>query len=260
MKSPFPGMDPFLEQPAYWPDFHSRFINVWCEAIADALPPHYEATIGERDCQVEHDLEMRNFVLPDVVVTHDDRSPSVPPGASGETATLEPVTIPLAILEGPRETYIEILYQPDHSLVATLELLSPANKEQPGRTEYLVKRRALLFQQVHLVELDLLLGGRRLPLLEPLPAADYYYLLSRGDRRPDCNVFHWNLDKPLPTLPIALRAPDQDILVDLGAVFATAYERGRFFRRINYAGPIPAVANKQDRAWVESIMKQATQH
>jgi len=36
MKSPFPGMDPFLEQPAYWPDFHSRFINVWCEAIADA--------------------------------------------------------------------------------------------------------------------------------------------------------------------------------------------------------------------------------
>jgi hypothetical protein len=73
------------------------------------------------------------------------------------------------ILEGPRETYIEILHQPDRTLVAVLELLLPANKEQPGRTEYLAKRRALLHQKVHLVELDLLVGGRRLE--KALPAA-----------------------------------------------------------------------------------------
>ncbi len=203
MKSPFPGMDPFLEHPAYWSDFHFTFINYWREAIADALPPHYEATLGERVYLVEHDPDMRKLGFPNVAVTHDD-SRSAPPGISGGVATLEPVTIPLAILEGPRETYIEILYQPDHSLVATLELLSPANKEQPGRTEYLAKRRALIYQQVHLVELDLLLGGRRLPLQEPLPAADYYYLVSRGDRRPDCDVYRWKLDRPLPTLPIPL--------------------------------------------------------
>jgi len=253
-------MDPFLEQPAYWPDFHSTFINYWREAIADTLPAHYEATIGERVYLVEHDPEMRKLASPDVAVTHDDRPLSALPATSGGIATLEPVTIPLAILGGPRETYIEILYQPDHSLVATLELLSPANKEEPGRSVYLLKREALLYQQVHLVELDLLLGGRRLHLLRPLPAADYYYLLSRGDRRPDCNVYHWKLDQPLPTLPIALRTPDPDILVDLGAVFATAYERGRFFRRINYAGPIPAVISRQDRAWVESVVKRAAQH
>src|SRR5205807_1726822 len=142
--------------------------------------------------------------------------------------------------EGPRETYIEILHLPERSLVATLELLSPANKEQPGRTEYLAKRRALLFQNVHLVELDLLLEGRRLPLQKPLPPADYYYLVSRGDQRPDCQVYRWTLRQPLPILPVPLRHPDPDITVDLGAVFATAYERGRFSRRINYQGPIPA--------------------
>lgn len=48
MASPFPGMDPFLEHPAYCLDFHATFINYWREAIAEALPPHYEATLGER--------------------------------------------------------------------------------------------------------------------------------------------------------------------------------------------------------------------
>ena len=63
--------------------------------------------------------------------------------------------------------------------MAVLELLSPANKQNPGRTEYLSKRNAILRQNVHLVELDLLLGGERLPLLKSLPLDDYYYLLKR---------------------------------------------------------------------------------
>src|SRR5207302_3544789 len=74
MKSPFPGMDPFLEHPAYWSDFHSRFINAWCEAIADSLPPQYEATLGERVYLIEHDPEERKLGYPDVAVTHGDLS------------------------------------------------------------------------------------------------------------------------------------------------------------------------------------------
>jgi hypothetical protein len=258
MKSPFPGMDPYLEHPAYWSDFHATFVNYWREAIADALPPQYEATLGERVYLVEHDPEARKLGFPDVGVTHGERlaqssEASVRPAA---TATLEPVTIPLIILEGPRETYIEILHQPDRSLVAALELLSPANKEQPGRTEYLAKRRALLFQNVHLVELDLLFGGGRLPLQQPLPPADYYYLVSRGDQRPDCQVYRWTLRQPLPTLPVPLRAPDADLRIDLAAVFATAYERGRFFRRLNYQGPAPAFLSEDDRQWCEAILRQ----
>jgi hypothetical protein len=27
MASPFPGMDPYLEDRAHWPDFHATFIN-----------------------------------------------------------------------------------------------------------------------------------------------------------------------------------------------------------------------------------------
>src|SRR5271166_6594180 len=128
--SPFPGMDPFLEHPAYWLDFHATFINYWREAIADALPPNYEATLGERVYLIEHDREARKLGYPDLAVTHDETSAAAGTGSALGTATLEPVTIPLTILEGPREAYIEILYRPDRSLVTALELLSPTNKEE----------------------------------------------------------------------------------------------------------------------------------
>lgn len=260
MRSPFPGMDPFLEQPAYWSDFHATFINYWREAIGDLLPPSYEATLGERVYLVEHDPEARKLGYPDVAVTDDNSQSGRLPRASHSTATLEPVTIPLAMLEGPRETYIEILHQPERSLVTALELLSPANKELPGRAEYLAKRRALLLQNVHLVELDLLLSGRRLPFEKPLPEAHYYYSIARAEQRPDGQLYHWTLHQPLPTLPVPLRHPDADIQIDLGAVFATVYERAKFFRRVDYRAPVPAFVGAADRQWVEETVSKAHQH
>jgi hypothetical protein len=253
MPSPFPGMDPFLEDPAYWSDFHSRFVNFWCEAVADALPPNYEAGLGERVYLIEHDPEERKLVFPDVAITQTDGPGSKSAGA-GAVATLEPVTIPLTILEGPRETYIEILHRPDRSLVAVLELLSLA-KERLGRTTYLAERRAILYQQVHLVELDLLRGGRRPPLAKPLPPGDCYYLVSRAEQRPDCQVYAWGLRQPLPALPVPLRAPDPDLVIDLGNVFATAYDRGRFQRRIGYHGPLPGHLRADERSWAEAAVQ-----
>src|SRR5262249_37321858 len=143
--------------------------------------------------------------------------------------------------------YIEILHRPDRALVAVLELLSPANKEEPGRGDYLAKRGGLLRQPVHLIELDLLLKGQRPPLLRPLPPGDYYYLLARADQRPNCQVFAWTMRQPLPTLPVALRAPDPDVLINLGAVFATAFQRGRYEGDINYAAPPDVALSAEQR-------------
>lgn len=256
MNSPFPGMDPFLEQPAYWPDFHATFVNYWREAIGDVLPSGYEATLGERVYLVERDPDARKLGYPDVAVTDAELGAPARSRDSGRTATLEPVTIALTMLEGPRETYIEILHQPDRRLVTALELLSPANKESPGRVEYLAKRRALLLQDVHLVELDLLLGGHRLPFNKPLPAADYYYSIARAEQRPDGQLYHWTIREKLPTLPVPLRQPDADILIDLAAVFATVYQRAKFFRRVDYQAPIPACVGEADHQWVEEMLSK----
>jgi len=91
MPSPFPGIDPFLEAPAYWSDFHSRFVNYWCEAIADALPDSYEAGIGERVYLIENEPDARKLVFPDVAIT-DGEGSGQRTRASG-VATLDPVVV-----------------------------------------------------------------------------------------------------------------------------------------------------------------------
>ena len=44
MKSPFPGMDPYLEDQGRWPDFHASTYD--CAALSD-LPDDYVAQMGE---------------------------------------------------------------------------------------------------------------------------------------------------------------------------------------------------------------------
>jgi hypothetical protein len=239
MRSPFPGMDPYLEDLAFWPDFHSRFINYCCEALTAALPDNYDARIGERVNLIEVEPERVKRIGPDISITHGSEQER-PSYHSVGVATLEPVTIPWLIEEESRETYIEVLRREDRTLVTVIEVLSPSNKEGDGRVLYLAKRNALFVQSVSLVELDLLLGGQRLPLAKPYPAGDYFALIARAHHRPDCQVYGWPLEQSLPTIPIPLKSPDPDILLHVGEVFQTAYERGRYRKNIDYSQP-PAI-------------------
>jgi hypothetical protein len=45
MPSPFPGMDPYLEEPAGWQEFHSRFINTISDFLVPQLRPRYAVHI-----------------------------------------------------------------------------------------------------------------------------------------------------------------------------------------------------------------------
>jgi hypothetical protein len=250
MPSPFPGMDPYLEDPAFWSDFHARFLTYWCDAINDQLPGNYEARIDEKVNLVERSPDRIKLIEPDTAVTQDRPSSSAAAPASA-VATLEPVTIPhLLIQEETHERWIEILHRPERSLVTVLELLSPSNKEEPGYRRYLDKRLALLCQDVHLVEVDLLLGGHRLPLRDPLPPGDYYVMVSRADRQLNCQVYAWALRQTLPTIPVPLKSPDPDLFLDLGAIFRQAYDRGRYARSLRYGDPPAAPLTPEARDWV----------
>ena len=107
------------------------------------------------------------------------------------------------------------------------------------------------------MEFDFLLGGQRLPMGRALPRGDYYALVARAERRPDCEVYTWTIRDPLPRIPIPLVAPDLDIVLDLGPIFATAYERGRYPRLIDYTVPLTMVRKPEDRAWAEGIARRA---
>ena len=258
MKSPFPGMDPYLEDPAFWPDFHQRFNTYWCDAVANTLPDNYEVRIEERVNLVEIPADTIKLIRPDLAISQGHPLSNDPHKVSG-VATLEPVSIPLEYLDEEVESYLQILHRPDRTLVTVLELLSPTNKVDPGRTDYLAKRSAILRQQVHLVELDLLRGGRRLPLKRPLPPGDHYAFVSRWEERPNCDVYAWSMRSPLPAIRIPLKRPDPDLVFDLAAVFDEAYTRGRYHRSLEYSKPPRVPVDPPDRDWIEARLAGSIQ-
>lgn len=212
MPSPFPGMDPYLEQSGAWSDFHLEFISCLRSTLRRQLPSNYNARIQERVT-----------VLP----------------------------------EEERQHFIEIYDQPDQTLVAVVELLSPTNKLSRGREQYLLKRDAILRQDVHLIELDLLACGQRLPTAEPYPQADYYAFVARAERRPLCDVYHWGVRQPLPPIPVPLHSPDADVIVELQNVFAEAFARGGYEDRLRYSAPPRARLSQADRQWAAQLAVSA---
>src|SRR5207237_1029220 len=110
-------------------DFHSRFINDCCDAIADQLPPNYIARIDERFRVLETPDARGQSGYPDVTVVQTGRSRRRDGDRAG-VMMLEPVAVRLTTVlrEEVRETLIEIRRLPDWTLVTSVELLSPANK------------------------------------------------------------------------------------------------------------------------------------
>jgi hypothetical protein len=196
--------------------------------------------------------EVIKLIYPDIAVTRKRRR-SRSKSEKAATLVLEPVTIPHEFLEEVRQGRIEILHRPDRILIGVLEMLSPANKTGDGYLQHRAKRKAVLAQKVHLVELDLLVGGNRLPLSEPLPAGDYYTFVSRADDRPNCEVYAWTVREALPIIPIPLKAPDADILIDLDKVFRVTYERGRYAPSLPYGKPPVAPLKQSDARWAKTL-------
>jgi hypothetical protein len=152
--------------------------------------------------------------------------------------TLEAVVVPNKFDDPIRVRYIGVRGREDDRVVTVIEARSPTNKSGSGRSEYLMKRRTLLYEDVNVVELDLLLRGRRIEMAAPIPAGDFYAMISRGDHRPDCEVYAWNPADALPVIPIPLSPPDIDIAIDLQDVFATAFERGPYDQLARYDRPV----------------------
>lgn len=252
MPSPFPGVDPYLEAQGYWPEFHLKFLNYLQEALSDHLPDDYEARLDERVRMVDVAAEAEELFKPDLAILRTS-GPRRGTGGGG-VAVFEPERFTTIVYDEDREAYLKVLHRADKQLVTVIELLSPGNKVGGGRRDYLQRRSAILRQDVHLVELDLLLGGERLPMRRPLPPAHFCASVARVEARVegryDCDVYSWTVRDRLPTLPVPLRAPDADVGIDLAAVYATVFERGRYARSVDYARPPVLSIDAEDQAWV----------
>jgi len=158
-----------------------------------------------------------------------------------------------------RERYLEIRDLRAHDKVLTvLEVLSPANKRTgPGRAAYLEKRLAILSSDTSLVEFDLLRAGERMPVLDAPQAPGYRVFVSPADTRPDAELYPFTLRDPLPHFGVPVRTASDAVPLDLGAILATAYERGSFAQRLDYTSPPAPPLSTQDAIWTETLLRTA---
>ncbi len=260
MPNPFPGIDPYVEAQLVWRSFHTAFLTHLHDAIAARIPDRYDVDIEGEVSLVAESGGDRSRRVPDLAIAVDPlrASPRGYGPATGTALEIEPVTVPLAteaIEAQVVRRWIEIRRQPDRSLVAVIELLSPSNKAEPGFSEYARKRQELILQPIHLVELDFLATGLRPPLGGPVPPGDFYAFVSRSDRRPDCDVYAWSVRHPIPTIPLPLDPPDPDLPLGLAAVYAMTHGNGHYDRKVRPDESLGLPLAPDDLAWAEAAAR-----
>jgi hypothetical protein len=259
MKSPFPGMDPYLEQ--FWPDVHASLIIYMRDQIEEQLPENLIARVEER--VVLETEEEPHAVYPDVKITERPGRRVPASGGASEFAVLEPVIVEYRG-EPATESFLNILEAgPGQRLVTVIEILSLANKfAGEGQRQYRRKQLELADAGVSLVEIDLLRQGRRVLNVSParVPArarTTYQACVRRGWRRQKCEVYPVPLRTPLPAIGIPLRKKDEDVRLDLQAVVEQAYRKGRYYLTIDYSIPPDPPLRGDDARWAKTLTKAA---
>ena len=253
MSSPFPGMDPYLEHGASWPDLHQRLIAYSSEILQPQLRPKYVARIDER-------IELKPFgkeLIPDVMVVKPPRQLSETQVAYDSQAADEPLTI--RFLDDERRVpYIRVVNVASGEVVTLIEVLSPAKKIGRGRDQYFEKQDGILDTPVNLVEIDLLSRptatyARCFELNSP---HDWRYniCISRPQRRTSVEVYAIPLRDRLPRCKIPLLPEDDDAVVDLNAVLARCYEVGGYDLLLDYSKPPPVSLTKAEEEWLEALL------
>jgi hypothetical protein len=120
------------------------------------------------------------------------------------------------------------------------------------------KRNEILQSQANLVELDLLRGGARLPLLGPVPAGDYYVIVSRRERRPKVDVFAWTLRNELPEVPIPLKPEDPEAKLNVQKVFSIVFDRARYDHSLDYLAAVVPALSAEDADWAAKLLRAET--
>ncbi len=259
MPSPFPGMDPYLEDPELWPDVHSTLINEIRNALNPALRPRYVARIELRVYISDQDDPARAFRVPDVRIDKTPRRKGAKKVQKQETvAVAEPLTIPFLTDEEIEEARLEIRHVESKALVTVIEILSPANKIRgsAGRKSFLDKRREILNSEVHWVELDLLRAGT--PSLARLARADcdYRIVVARCDQCTYGRFWPVRVRQALPVIGVPLRGKDPDVPLDLNAVLRTAYDKAEYDATIDYRrDPVPPLS-REDAAWAAKLLRE----
>lgn len=256
MPSSFPGMDPYLENPALWPNVHGRLIVAIADALSPQLLPTYQPIIEEAVYRIDSPIDQQPSVIigiPDVAIQKTSKAAKPMESA---VALAEPIASPVVVeLPVPatfRQRFIEIRNTANQEVVTIIEVLSPANKRGEGRARYQQKRSRILESQSNLVEVDLLHRGKPMPTFRGDVASHYRILVSSVQRRPQALSYPFNLAQPLPKVPLPLREGDLEPMIDFQALLEQVYERSGYEFSIDYSLPPEPGWGKAEMAWIKA--------
>lgn len=240
----FPGMNPYLENPALWSEVHSWLIVELARELNPSLIPKYRAAVEKR-------VYMDSLLvgIPDASVFQQK-----PGNSRSNVVTTEvlskPIRVTLPLTEEITERYLEIREVKTGRVITVVEVLSPKNKRVgEGRDKYLTKRQKILDSATHLVEIDLLRTGNFMPMVQEI-RSDYRILVSRANLRPEAELYPFNVTESIPQFLFPLQLPDEEPVVNLAEILTQVYQEAALDLAIDYSvQPVPPLS-ESDFEWV----------
>jgi len=264
MPSPFPGMDPYLEDPDLWPDVHAELITDIRQQLTPKLRPRYLARVEQYTFLFDPDDPASElYIVPDVrVVQRHAAEKALPLGTPGTSpvAVAEPIDITGLVIHSARHRFLEIRDAANRQVVTVIEVVSPANKRAgaAGRRRFQEKREEVTGGEASWLEIDLLrAGAATINIPHNVPRSPY---LAYADRTTAEGRRQWalpiQLRNRLPVIPVPLRPGEQDVSLDLQAVLDIAYERAGYDGGIDYTRPpAPPALDPDDAAWADALLR-----
>jgi hypothetical protein len=248
MANPFPGVNPYIETgDDLWVGFHNTLVSFIGIQLNPILNPRGYAAYVEKRVDLAYEDDQERHLRADVEIAEASPRPG-PASSAAAVLDIRPAEMTLPLPERIPAAYLEIRRAGRRKPVTSIEILSPYNKRGQGRRIYHRRRNALLATKVNLIEIDLLLAGRRPEVLGVVPAGDFYAYVSRGDRRPKCEVYAWSVRQPIPRLPVPLRLGDDDAVLDLAKAYAMTYDGGPYTFDLTYNRPVAGLS-EDDQRW-----------
>jgi hypothetical protein len=239
-------MDPWLESPYIWGDFHQRFATTMSSWLTQRLPKPYYARLDSRPEVgiVEEEEGEKRRIGPDVaIVRRPDGTTAVKAAVSIRPISPDSLEV-IVSSEAIKHVFVEVRDPTKgHELITLIEIASPSNK-RPGkdRRSYLRKQSEVLSSNASLVEIDLLRGGKRLfaspeigsLLTQRSRRTDYVILVNRAwtreSERTAFQVFPVSMVEALPCIPIPLRQHQEEVPLDLQELFSETYDHAPYLQ------------------------------
>jgi len=252
MPTPFPGMDPYLEQSGIWNQIHTTLIVEIQHYLARQLRPKYIVAIEQRTF-ADTGEQLVSIGKPDVLAV-------LPPSPAAVAVRPVPVLVEareayrvrLPMPDEIRHRYLEVRDQVSGEAITVIEILSPTNKRS-HRREYLEKRLEILGSETNLVEIDLLRAGAPMPMTGKTPDTHYRILISRAWERPYAEALLFNIPQPIPDVPIPLRQGEEEAIVPLNRLLHEIYDEGGYDLMLNYSRPPDNPLDSATAAWAAEL-------